>query len=187
MKKSLLIIIIITLLMMTGCGDKGEFASFIPTPIPESENSGDDAAAEDATEDTADNGSETSVEGTPTPKPLHVGQTTTMYVKLDKYDAILNVRATASKDGDIVGFLVHTEKIKVIDIVDGWASFAQGGEVRYVSSDFLVKERPDYIEPPKPSSVPTKKPTPTNKPAQENTPVQDSEPEVDTDEAPPEI
>jgi predicted small lipoprotein YifL len=187
MKKSLLLIIIITLLTMTGCGDKGEFASFIPTPIPESEDSGEDAATEDATEDTADDNSETSVEGTPTPKPLHVGQTTTKYVKLDKYDAILNVRATPSKDGEIVGFLVHTEKIAVIDIVDGWASFAQGGEVRYVSADFLVDERPDYIEPPKPSQVPTKKPTPTTKPAQENKPVQDTTPEADTDEAPPEI
>ncbi len=188
MKKSLILIIIITLLTMTGCGDKEEFASFIPTPTPESEDSDDgDAVTEDLTEDADDNSSETSVEGTPNPKPLHVGQTTTMYVKLDKYDAILNVRGTPSKDGDIVGFLVHTEKIEVIDIVDGWASFAQGGEIHYVSADFLVKERPDYIEPPKPSQVPTKKPTPTNKPAQENTPAQDTSPEADTDEAPPEI
>ncbi len=179
MKKSLLLVIIITLLTMTGCGDKGEFASFIPTPIPESEDSSTDAATDDTTEDTSDSSSETQVEGTPTPKPLHVGQTTTMYVKLDKYDAILNVRATPSKDGEIVGFLVHTEKIEVIEIVEGWASFAQGGEVHYVSADFLVNERPDYIEPPTPS--PNKKPTPTNKPAQDTTP------EADADEAPPEI
>ena len=175
MKKSLLLIIIITLLTMTGCGDKGEFASFIPTPIPESDDSSEDVA----TEDPSDSGDETSAEGTPTPKPLHVGQTTTKYVKLDGYDAILNVRATPSKDGEVVGFLVHTEKIEVVEIVDGWASFAQGGEVRYVSADFLVDERPDYIKPPTPA--PTKKPTPTNKPAQDTTP------EEEIDEAPPEI
>ncbi len=175
MKKSLLLVIIITLLTMTGCSDKGEFASFIPTPAPESNDSIGDVEAEEPSEDS----SETSEEATPTPKSLHVGQTTTMYVKLDKYDAILNVRATPSREGDIVGFLVHTEKIEVIDIVDGWASFAQGGEVRYVSADFLVKERPDYIKPPTPA--PTNKPTPTNKPAQVTTE------EDDADEAPPEI
>jgi predicted small lipoprotein YifL len=188
MKKSLLMIIIIMLLTMTGCGDKGEFASFIPTPSPESEDTKDeDPAAEDVEEDTEDNNTESTLEGTPTPKPLHVGQTTTMYVKLDKYDAILNVRATPSKDGNIVGFLVHTEKIEVIEIVDGWASFAQSGEVHYVSADFLVNERPDYIEPPIPSKAPTKKPTPTNKPVQESTPAQDSTSDTDMDEAPPEI
>jgi uncharacterized protein YgiM (DUF1202 family) len=107
-------------------------------------------------------------------------------VKLDKYDAILNVRGTPSKDGEVVGFLVHTEKIEVIDIVDGWASFAQGGEVRYVSADFLVNERPEYIEPPTLSPAPTNKPTPTTKPVQDK-PVQNSTPEADSEDAPPEI
>ncbi len=194
MKKGLLLIIIITVLTMTGCGDKGQMTNFIPTPIPESEDSSE-ATDEDATEgttqeDTTDSDSETTNEDgetTPTPKPLHVGQTTTMYVKLDKYDAILNVRGTPSKDGEVVGFLVHTEKIEVIEIVDGWASFAQGGEVHYVSADFLVKERPDYIEPPTPEKTPTNKPTPTSKPVQADTPAQNSTPEADSEDAPPEI
>lgn len=179
MKKSLLLIIIFTVLMMTGCGDKGQMTNYIPTPAPESEDSSDTTEDLSGNEDT-DSGSVTpdgEDEETPSKKPLHVGQTTTMYVKLDKYDAILNVRATPSKDGDVVGFLVHTEKVAVIEIVDGWASFAQGDEIRYVSADFLVDERPEYIKPP----TPTQKPTPTSKPTQNDTP------EEDTEEAPPEI
>lgn len=187
MKKSLLLIIIITLLMMTGCKEKGEFTSFIPTPVPESED-GSEAAVTDDTEDTKENASETPEE-TPTPKPVHVGQTTTKYVKLDKYDAILNVRATPSREGDIVGFLVHTEKVEVIEISNGWASFAQNGELRYVSADFLVDERPDYIKPPAPTKkpAPTSKPAPNTKPSQNNTSDQDSELETEMEEAPPEI
>ena len=179
MKKGLILIIIFTVLTMTGCGDKGQMTNFIPTPAPESEESSD--TGEDLSEDeTTDNGSEApdgQDEETPSKKPLHVGETTPMYVKLDKYDAILNVRATPSRDGDVVGFLVHTEKVAVIEIVDGWASFAQGGEIRYVSADYLVDERPEYIKPP----TPTKQPSPTSKPAQNNTPAED------TEEAPPEI
>ncbi|MDF2905400.1 MAG: hypothetical protein K0R34_721 [Herbinix sp.] len=195
MKKSLLLIIIITVLMMTGCGEKEQMTNFIPTPSPESEDSSEETTdstednTDDATEDTPDSSTEAPAEGTevtPTPK-LHVGQTTTMYAKLDQYDAILNVRSTPSKDGEVVGFLVHTEKIEVIDIVDGWASFAQGGEVRYVSADFLVNDRPEYLEPPTPSPAPTNKPTPTNKPVQNSTPAQNNTPEGDTEDAPPEI
>jgi len=185
MKKSLIVIILFTALLMTGCGKKEQMTNFIPTPIPNSEDNGGDTT-EVVTDDGEVTGGEVT-DATPTPKALHVGQTTPMYVKLDEYDAILNVRSTPSKDGDVVGFLVHTEKIDVIDIVDGWASFAQGGEVRYVSSDFLVKDRPEYLEPPtaaptsKPTAKPTSTPAPTPKPAQSDTPAAGSE------EAPPEI
>lgn len=186
MKKSLLFIILLAIITLTGCSDKNDqtMTNFIPTPIPESDSDSTGAAAEDeaAGEDAGTEGSsEEATQPTPTPKTLHVGQTTTMYVRLDEYDAVLNVRATPSKDGEVVGFLVHTERIRVIEIVDGWASFAQGGQIRYVSADFLVKERPEYIEPPTPSPVPSKKPAPTAKPAQDSTPDGDSE------EAPPEI
>jgi uncharacterized protein YgiM (DUF1202 family) len=180
MKKSLLFIIFVLVLTLAGCGKKEQMTNFIPTPMPESEEDSE-TSGEDA-ESTEEDGSESSEEGaeaTPTPKALHVGKTTTMYVKLDKYNAILNVRKAPSKDGEVVGFLVHTEKIEVIEIVDGWASFAQGGEIRYVSADFLVKDRPDYIDPPTP--LPTNKPTPTSKPVQNDTP------DTDAEEAPPEI
>lgn len=188
MKKSLLLIILFTALMMTGCGNKNEqFTSFIPTPMPESENNSGETISGDATEGTEETIGE-NAEATPTPKPLHVGQTTTMYVKLDEYDAILNIRSTPSKDGDVVGFLVHTEKLQVIDIVDGWASFAQGDSIRYVSADFLVNERPEYLEPPTPtpSPIPSEKPTPTNKPESANKP-QTNTPSTDSVDAPPEI
>ncbi|MDF2485855.1 MAG: hypothetical protein K0R46_2023 [Herbinix sp.] len=186
MKKILILIIIVTALMMTGCGDKNEqMTSFIPTPIPGSEDNSGETTSEETTEGSGETVGE-STEATPTPKPLHVGQTTTMYVKLGEYDAILNIRSTPSKDGDVVGFLVHTEKLEIIEIVDGWASFAQGGSIRYVSSDFLVNERPDYIEPPTATPVPTNKPTPTTKPETVNKP-QVNTPSSDSEEAPPEI
>jgi uncharacterized protein YgiM (DUF1202 family) len=103
---------------------------------------------------------------------------------MGEYDAVLNVRATPSKDGDIVGFLVHTEKVEVIEIKDGWASFEYNNAICYVSSDFLVDTRPDYIAPPSPTpkpvpaDTPTPTPTPTPKPAK---------PATDGGEAPPEI
>ncbi len=184
MKKILLFIILFAVITLTGCSDKKDhMTSFIPTPKPESDSS-EEADSEDETigEDTgAEETSGEDTQATPTPKALHIGQTTTMYVKMDEYDAVLNVRATPSKEGEVVGFLVHTERIRVIEIVDGWASFAQGDQIRYVSADFLVKERPEYIEPPTPSPIPSKKPAPTTKPAQESTPDESSE------EAPPEI
>lgn len=183
MKKTLLFIILFAVITLTGCGDKkDQMTNFIPTPMPESDSSSEEAEDETIGEDAGTEGSsEEENQATPTPKTLHVGQTTTMYVKLDQYNAVLNVRSTPSKDGEVVGFLVHTERIRVIEIVDGWASFAQDDQIRYVSADFLVKERPEYIEPPTPSPVPSKKPTPTAKPAQDSATGDNSE------EAPPEI
>ena len=90
-------------------------------------------------------------------------------MKLDDYDAILNIRSAPSREGEIVGFLVHTEQVEVISVEDGWASFVYQDEIRYVSADFLVDKKPAYIEPP----TPTAEPTPTEEP--------------DPNEAPPEI
>lgn len=187
MKKSLIVIIIFTALLMTGCGKQAQMTDFIPTPAPNTED-GEEATTEVVTEgDTVTDGEVT--EATPTPKPLHVGQTTKMYVKLDEYDAVLNVRKTPSKDGEVVGFLVHTEKVDVIEIVDGWASFAQDGEIHYVSADFLVNERPDYLDPP--TAAPTKTPAPTKAPTKTPTkapdPAQSDTPAAGSEEAPPEI
>lgn len=182
MKKSIYLLIVITVFLLTGCKKQAQMPDFVPTSVPEEESSG-----ETVTEETADGDEGSSVEtteATPTPKTLHVGETTTMYVKLDEYGAFLNVRSTPSKDGEIVGSLVHTEKIEVIEIVDGWASFAVDNEIRYVNADFLVTERPDYLNPPSPTPSPTPKaapatkatPTPTPKPASSG-----------SEEAPPEI
>lgn len=211
MRKSLLFIILFAAMALTGCSDKkDQMPDFIPTPMPEADSGEEDAVGEDETTgediETGENseegtsGEEASEEGasedtqiTPTPKTVPVGQTKTMYVKLDKYDAVLNVRSAPSKQGEVVGFLVHTERVRVIDIVDGWASIAQSGQVHYVSADFLVEERPAYIEPPKPSPAPSKKPTPTQKPPQNTAPVeddasaQDGAPDDNSEEAPPEI
>jgi uncharacterized protein YgiM (DUF1202 family) len=83
-----------------------------------------------------------------------------MYVKLDQYGGFLNVRATPSTDGEAVGFLVHAEQIDVIEITDGWASFVYNDKVCYVNADFLVKERPEYLDPPTPTPKPKVTPTP---------------------------
>ncbi|MGB4659482.1 MAG: SH3 domain-containing protein [Mobilitalea sp.] len=168
MKKSILLLLMITVLGLYGCSQSNEMVDFIPTPIPsvtETTDSEQETDAEGSTEIT-EGGSTEVTEATPTPKELVIGETTTMYVKMNEYDDFLNVRATPSTDGEVVGMLVHTEKIEVIEIVDGWASIAVGNEVRYVSSDFLVLERPDFIPAPTPTPVPTKAPTkaPTNTP-----------------------
>ncbi|MGF7143296.1 uncharacterized protein YgiM (DUF1202 family) [Anaerotaenia torta] len=170
MKKSILFIILTAAVMMAaGCSNKeDEMPDFIPTPIPknggevtDSENTtaGEEPGSEETPEDSGTEeapGDDT--QATPTPPTVHVGQTTVMYVKLKAYGAILNVRSAPSKDSDIVGFLVHTERIRVVDIADGWASFLYNDEVCYVSADYLVTERPEYLTPPTHTPVPTVKP-----------------------------
>jgi hypothetical protein len=168
MKKSILLLMMITVLGLCGCSQKNVMVDFIPTPIPDITESTDSEQAEDAagSSDITEGGSTETSEATPTPKELVIGKTTTMYVKMNEYDDFLNVRATPSTDGEVVGMLVHMEKIEVIEIVDGWASFAVGNELRYVSSDFLVLEKPNFIPSPTPTPIPTKAPTkaPTNTP-----------------------
>lgn len=140
---SLLLVIAVT--MLTGCGTKDQETFFVPTPMvtpePSQEDKLDNTDEKDVSSEDDDHG--------------YVGNTTTMYAKLGDYDAILNVRTLPSKEGKVVGFLVHTEEVNVISIDDGWASIVYNDEVCYVSADFLVDEKPDYIAPP----------TSTNKPA----------------------
>ncbi|TAH64613.1 MAG: SH3 domain-containing protein, partial [Anaerolineaceae bacterium] len=95
--------------------------------------------------------------------PVYVGETTTKYVKLSTYGAILNVRsAPTTEEDNVVGFLVHTEPIEVISIEDDWAKFLYHDEVRYVSADFLVDFVPPYVSPPTLTQTPTTTPTPAN-------------------------
>ncbi len=182
MKKNLMFIILVAVMLLAGCGKDEQMTNFIPTQAPEEDN--DEADITEAEEDTDQDGTSTEEAGdaapsedettVPTQKAVHIGQTTTKYVKLDEYDAILNVRATPSKDGDIVGFLVHTEKVQVIEIKDGWASIKYNDGVCYISSDFLVDERPDYIDPPTMAPTPTKVP----EPAAGTTGQEDAPPEI---------
>jgi hypothetical protein len=158
MKKSIVLFMILTVFLLTGCSQKEQMTSFIPTQTPEEVS--DNTTPEDTSgEDAATEGTE----ATPTPKEIHVGQTTPMYVKLDKYGAFLNIRPTPSTDSEPVGFLVHAEEIDVIEIADGWASFLYNNAICYVNSDFLVDERPEYLEPPTATPAPTPKATPTPK------------------------
>lgn len=158
MKRSIYLLIILTIFTLAGCSKKGQMADFIPTQVPEE-------ATEPGQEDTQEDAQVTQ-EATPTPKDIVVGQTTPMYVKLDEYGGYLNVRSKPSTSGDQVGFLVHAEQIDVIEIADGWASFLYEGAICYVNADFLVTERPEYLDPPTPTPAPEKTPTPkpTTKP-----------------------
>lgn len=142
--KKIYIIAVLMLLLLSGCGKKTPMADFIPTIAPSS------------SEDTTDT-SPTVTAATPTPKTIYVGQTTTKYVNLTEYNDVLNVREKPSTDSDIVGFLVHTEKVDVIEVADGWASFVYNGSICYVNADFLVDEKPAYLEPPTITPVPDNK------------------------------
>ncbi|HHU75091.1 MAG TPA: SH3 domain-containing protein [Clostridiales bacterium] len=88
------------------------------------------------------------------PLPIRSGKTITKYVKLDKYDGKLNVRTAPSLEGEIVGYLLHTEQVKVISIEDGWAKFIKNNQYVYVSADYLVDERPNYLNPPQKTPTP---------------------------------
>lgn len=147
-KKIIYIIIVVSILLLAGCKGNDQETNFIPTQPPaftEDElDIPDDIIIEDIIEpdeepdDTQD-------------EPVIVGDTTTKYVKLRSYGAVLNIRSTPSTEGDnVVGFLVHTESVEVISIEDGWASFLYNGEISYVSEEYLVDFVPPYISPPSP-------------------------------------
>ncbi len=160
MKKSIYLFLLMMVLLLTGCNKKQEeMTSFIPTQAPT--DAGAAVGGEEAQSEQAE-----VTEAAVTPGVVHVGQTTPMYVKMDKYGGTLNVRSTPSTSGEAVGFLVHGEKIGVADITDGWASFVYNGALCYVNADYLVTEQPEYLDPPTPT--PTPKVTPTGvKPTKE--------------------
>lgn len=171
--KLLYLLMITAAFWLTGCKTEDTMVNFIPTPIPEIEDSVDEGAVVDE-EPTKE--AEEATEATPAPVQIPAGQAKTMYVKLDSYGAFLNVRATPSTDGEKVSFLVHAEKVKVLGIENGWASIEYDGRVCYVSADYLVEERPEYIPAPTATPVPTKAPEVTKaaegnseEPATENT------------------
>ncbi|MDF2537637.1 MAG: hypothetical protein K0S76_658 [Herbinix sp.] len=160
MKKNIYLIVCLTVLtiLFTGCGAKDQMVSFIPTPTPaptdeDGNEITDDTSDEDASED-SDSAEEDSDE------PIVVGNTTTMYVKLSQYGAVLNIRSEPSTNGKVVGSLVHTEKVEVVKIEDGWACFVKNNKYVYVKADYLVEKRPAYIDPP--TFTPTPSPLPTD-------------------------
>ncbi|MBH1940043.1 SH3 domain-containing protein [Mobilitalea sibirica] len=172
MKKRLLgLLIMIAVFAFLGCDKPEQVTNFIPTPIPlleeDDEQGTEDTKEKEGTEDsTEETGDSTKDEKD---KPDFLGKPITKYVKLSEYDGILNIRKEPSTDSEIVGFLVHTEKIDVVSIENGWASFLYMDEICYVSEDFLVDKKPAYISPPTPTPSPTPTPIP------------------DPNEAPPEI
>ncbi|HKL80353.1 MAG TPA: SH3 domain-containing protein [Mobilitalea sp.] len=175
MKKNIVyLMIIVAIFALPGCKKKDQETNFIPTPtVAPKPVEGDtsDEVSEDVVEDSGE------PVGSDQDEPVYTGKTITKFAKLDDYDAILNIRSTPSKDGEIVGFLVHTEQIEVISIENGWASFVYKNEVRYVSEDFLTDKKPSYITPP----TPTPSPEPTKAPSTESTQ------ETSLSDAPPEI
>ncbi|NLO09886.1 MAG: SH3 domain-containing protein [Clostridiales bacterium] len=144
-KKIMLIIITGAVLLFVACKGNDQETNFIQPPVEFTED--DDIVIPDDPiddfEEPTDNPDDTEDE------PVYVGETTTKYVKLRSYGAILNVRSTPSTEGDnVVGFLVHTEPIEVISIDGDWAKFLYQDEVRYVSAEFLVDTVPPYVSPP---------------------------------------
>lgn len=144
MKKNIYILVIVAVLLLSGCSKKDQMTNFIPTIVP----------GEDSSEEITPSVAEDGAEATQAPKTIYVGETTTMYVKLDEYGDTLNIRSKPSTEGKAVGFLVHTDKVEVIEIKDGWASFVYKDAICYVNADYLVDEKPDYLDPPTPTNAP---------------------------------
>ncbi len=140
--KKIISLFIITALLLTGCSKEEQMPDFIPTMAPEKEEAKEAAPPKE----------ESDPEVEPSPATIYVGETTTKYVKLSKYNDTLNVRSSPSTSGDKVGFLVHTEVVDVIEIKDGWASFLYKDAICYVNASYLVDEKPAYIEPPAPTA-----------------------------------
>lgn len=146
MKSKILYILIGTaVLLFAGCKGNDQETYFIPTPAPDFTD--EDV---DLSEDVIDDSKEQIEDSNDSEEdPIVIGETTTKYVKLNTFGAILNVRSSPTTEEDnVVGFLVHTEPIEVISIDGDWASFIYKGEICYVSSDYLVDFVPPYISPP---------------------------------------
>jgi uncharacterized protein YgiM (DUF1202 family) len=141
MKKMIYLILFVAAFLLTGCTKKDQMVDFIPTAAP--------------TQGVIAPDSSTSSSATPTPKVAYVGDTITKYVKLTQYNDVLNIRSTPSTDAEVVGFLVHTEKVNVIKITDGWASFVYHNAICYVNAAFLVDKKPQLL--PTPTPAPDKK------------------------------
>ena len=183
MKKYIYILIIFSVLALSGCKKKEEMPDYIPTQLTDNDvNSGNDEAdigddidnSEDEdipASDIAENAAPGDEEAIPT-QPV-IGKTTVMYVKLNQYGGFLNVRPTPSTTGTPVGFLVHAEAVEVIEIKDGWASILYNDKVCYVKNDYLSVKKPAYLEPPTPTPKPTTSPN--------------QNPEADAEAAPGEI
>ena len=130
--KRLFIILALTIviLLLPGCSKKEPVANFIPTPTPLPQQLEDE---EDLYEE----------EFLPEDESNDRAKTTKMYVDLSTSGGVLNVRSSPSTAGDVVGFLVHAEEVKVIDVEDGWASIVFQDKVRYISSNYIADEKID--------------------------------------------
>lgn len=143
--KLVYIIIVVSVLLFTACKGNDKETNFIPTQPPEFINDDTDIS-DDTIEDIDDS---IDIPGDMEDDTEFVGETTTKYVKLSSYGAILNVRSAPTTDTDnVVGFLVHTEPVEVISIENDWAKFLYNSEVSYVSAEYLVDFVPPYISPP---------------------------------------
>lgn len=143
--KLMYIIFAISALLFVGCKGSDQETNFIPTQPPASIEDDLDIPDDiiDDMEEPADTPDDMEDD------PVYIGETTTKYVKLSRYGAILNVRSAPNTEEDnVVGFLVHTEAIEVISLDEEWAKFLYHDEVRYVSAEFLVDFVPPYISPP---------------------------------------
>ena len=176
MKKRIMILLIsLVVFLMIGCKKDEPVSDFIPTqaPTPGADAIDDNVDVIDIDDeandgDNQDNGEEDSVgteDGSDDNQseddvPVYVGTSKPMYAKLNQYDSTLYVRSEPTTDSEIVGFLVHTEKIEVIKIENEWASFVfTDGKVRYVNSKFLVDYEPSKLVPPTPTIAPSVAPT----------------------------
>ncbi len=150
MKNRLYLMLILAVLTFTGCKTADEQTFFIPTPGVEEEDEDTIPFLPEETE-----GKDMEDEPGDSDEMDYVGRTTPKYVKLDNYGAILNIRSAPSTDSEVVGFLVHTEKIEVISIEDGWASFVHLGVIRYVKADYLSDKKPAFLTAPTVTPIPT--------------------------------
>jgi hypothetical protein len=144
-RKSLFIIIGLVVLLFVGCKGNDKETNFIPTLPPAYKE-----VEIDIPDDTVDEIDDTTdIPDDLEDEPVYTGETTTKYVKLSSYGAILNVRSSPStEENNIVGFLVHTEPVEVISVEGEWAKIIYLDEIRYVSNNYLVDFVPPYISPP---------------------------------------
>jgi len=187
MRKYVYILIVLAAISLTGCKKEEKMPDYIPVNLTEdnddSTGSNDKAPVEDDKLSTGEEGTEADEQGegsakdeeTPD-KPVEVGKTSTMYVKLNQYGGYLNVRPTPSTEGTPVGFLVHAEAVDVITIKDGWASILYNGNICYVNADYLVEKRPPYLNPPTITPKPTQAPEQAPADGASASPEEDAEP-----------
>lgn len=168
-------VVVMVLASLTACNKKEKKAPTVDITLPKEDESvkntldlnednlivGENNSNENQNAEPGDTPKKEGEGATVTPRPV-IERSTEMYVKLNDFGSTLTIRAGAGTDTEKIGFLVHAEKVNVIETSGDWSKFFYKDDYGYCMTKFLVSKKPEYLTPtPLPTQAATPTPTPT--------------------------